>query len=256
MASCVRSRWATRLLDVITRCSPQSRRLAVNTWMADVLGLHETEVKHLSRWLPPTPRRRFVDAGANIGCYTYTFSPLFERTLSFEPQEDLAEGIEAWAKYRRVSVRLERCGLADRDGLASLHIPVIQGRVFRSHLGGHASLEPVESTHETLNIPIRRLDSFELDDVDFLKVDVEGAEVPLLEGSQETIARCRPVVLIEVNHHAAVFGYFRDRGYRAGYLDDAGNLVELPVNEKGPPVDSLNYLFWPRERAMARGSVS
>ncbi len=42
------------------------------------------------------------------------------------------------------------------------------------------------------------IDSLRLDDVLLLKLDVEGYEMKVLEGSRETLARCRPFVMMEL----------------------------------------------------------
>ena len=84
---------------------------------------------------------------------------------------------------------------------------------------------------------VRTLDSFSLDDVTLLKVDVEGHEVELLNGATQTIRRNRPVVLIEVKdrNRSAVSDYFRDRGYverrlkdLTGVFGSSENYVYLP----------------------------
>jgi FkbM family methyltransferase len=70
--------------------------------------------------------------------------------------------------------------------------------------------------------PVRGLDSFALDPV-FIKIDVEGAEREVIQGSMETIKRCRPVLLVEFgervldllpNYRVARFvgGRFVDQG--------------------------------------------
>ena len=47
------------------------------------------------------------------------------------------------------------------------------------------------------NITLKTLDEHELTDVDVLKVDVEGLEIDVLEGAEKTIARCKPIIVIE-----------------------------------------------------------
>lgn len=47
------------------------------------------------------------------------------------------------------------------------------------------------------DIPMKTLDSFELQDVDFMKLDTEGMEENILRGAEATIARCWPVIVVE-----------------------------------------------------------
>lgn len=56
-----------------------------------------------------------------------------------------------------------------------------------------------QSGYPVITVP---LDEFGLKRLDFLKLDVEGFEVLALRGAESTIARCRPVMLIEVNEGA------------------------------------------------------
>lgn len=46
-------------------------------------------------------------------------------------------------------------------------------------------------------VRVRTLDSYGLTDVSLLKVDVEGSEAAVLRGARDTIARCRPLIVIE-----------------------------------------------------------
>jgi len=43
------------------------------------------------------------------------------------------------------------------------------------------------------------LDSFAITDVSFIKIDVEGHEIPVLEGGIRALTECRPVLLLESN---------------------------------------------------------
>ena len=57
-------------------------------------------------------------------------------------------------------------------------------------------------THRPISgVPMRTLDSFGLQNVDYIKLDVEGFELFVLEGARETLLRCRPVVTVEQKAH-------------------------------------------------------
>jgi hypothetical protein len=53
------------------------------------------------------------------------------------------------------------------------------------------------TTADEETVDIQSLDSFQLKNVDFIKVDVEGFEADVLEGAEETIKRCKPLILVE-----------------------------------------------------------
>ncbi len=43
----------------------------------------------------------------------------------------------------------------------------------------------------------RRLDDFDLEEVDFIKIDCEGYELWVLQGAVETLKRCKPCLIVE-----------------------------------------------------------
>lgn len=71
-----------------------------------------------------------------------------------------------------------------------------------------------ETTHELIDV--KPLDSFAITMVDFIKADVEGMELMLLMGAEETINRSKSTIFLEVNSLEASFGIFewaRQRKY-------------------------------------------
>ena len=56
------------------------------------------------------------------------------------------------------------------------------------------------------DVPLKRLDEYALEQVDFVKVDVEGYERFVLEGARDTLLRCRPLVLIEQKPFSERYG--------------------------------------------------
>ncbi|SNT36751.1 methyltransferase, FkbM family [Tropicimonas sediminicola] len=68
---------------------------------------------------------------------------------------------------------------------------------------GLGTLEPANklagfSSIEQVDVETRRLDSFDIRDLGFIKIDVEGHELEVLQGGKETLARETPVLLIEI----------------------------------------------------------
>jgi FkbM family methyltransferase len=45
--------------------------------------------------------------------------------------------------------------------------------------------------------PVRQLDAFALEAVDFLKIDCEGYELPVVVGGEQTIRRWGPTIIVE-----------------------------------------------------------
>jgi FkbM family methyltransferase len=233
--------------------APLSYRVPIFSWRTRRLGLVEPELDYLPRLMAGRTRRLALDVGANKGGYTYHLADMFERVVAFEPQRDLAGELASYARSHRDNVNVENCGLSDRAGEMEFHVPLLKGRLRTSLVRGCASLEACDVPHETIHVAVKRLDDFAFEDVDFIKIDVEGHELKVIEGGRETLARCRPVVQAEVDHHAEMFGLMRSLGYRVEFLrDDA----LWPVDgDYLPEPCPRNFLFLPEAREEAQDAA-
>ena len=108
-----------------------------------------------------------------------------------------------------------------------------------------ALLERTAVGHQLFDVDVVRLDDSGVDRCDLLKLDVEGSEYLVVEGARETIARCRPVILSEINAELLrivskvtvpeYIGLLSELGYRphelgvngAGRLMDVGELTRM-----------------------------
>lgn len=78
--------------------------------------------------------------------------------------------------------------------------------------GGHNHILTEKDTlgknKQIVEVPCKRLDSYGFDEVDAIKIDVEGAEYLVLQGAKETIKEHRPSVQLEiVPKQCELFGY-------------------------------------------------
>jgi FkbM family methyltransferase len=179
-------------------------------YRVSVLGNCEPELRHLRRLTQGGGCA--VDVGANVGLYTYAMARWHQEVHAFEPNPLVIRALEAWRNPR---VHVHPVALAAGRIAATLRIPVQDGQV----LDGWASLGsgrlPSAPRYEELQVRTKPLDDFDLRDVRLIKIDVEGYEVEVLRGAIRTIARSRPVVVIEVDddnqvaigHIAEEFGY-------------------------------------------------
>lgn len=72
------------------------------------------------------------------------------------------------------------------------------------------------------SVPMRTIDSLNLRRLDFVKLDLEGAEADAIMGAKETLLRCRPILYVEFNYHRpailatlASCGYFQHWRHKA-----------------------------------------
>ncbi len=150
-----------------------------------------------------------VDAGANVGTYAYWFARSASEVVAFEPQPSLAKRLSA-SGIRNLTVH--NVALSDSTGIAELHVP-------KAH--GEASLRTLDVPVDTVQVPLTTLDSFELENVGFFKVDVEGHEEALLHGAENTLQRNSPLIYIEVEERHNPGGIARIVDWLAnlGYTD-------------------------------------
>ena len=152
----------------------------------------EIELSILSRVVPHDLPS--VDVGANMGLYTYQLAKLTPVVYAFEPSSEMA------AVLRRVApahVHVFEHALSDREGTASLRTPIASSG---NRLFGLASLEGSSSqspSYVERTVQLRKLDDVVRSKVGFVKIDVEGHELRVLNGARELINRFRPTFLIE-----------------------------------------------------------
>ena len=143
-----------------------------------------------------------VDAGAHHGLYTLLASKRVGwdgRVIAIEPSPRECERLEKHLSLNRCSnTALVRCALGEDPGEADLYL--VDGSQDWCN-----SLRPpaIDEAIRTVRVCVRRLDDV-LDElgvtkVDFLKLDVEGAELSVLYGAMKLLYReSRPAILAEV----------------------------------------------------------
>jgi FkbM family methyltransferase len=136
-----------------------------------------------------------IDVGANLEFFAYALSNIADWVLAFEPNPDYAF-FARWMLRGRAEVH--QLALSDVSGRGTLYVP-ISDRGMVLHLAG--SLKQTHSQYsnlKTYDVEVRTLDEFGLMGVRFIKADVEGREREVLDGARVTIARDRPIILLEL----------------------------------------------------------
>ena len=153
-------------------------------------------------------KRTALDIGANVGLWSRDLVKYFDQVIAFEPVAMFRECLEKNVTASNISV--ESVALGDSEG--QVRMIITEGNT------GHTHVDPASTNGDTRII---RLDSLNLQNVDYIKIDCEGFEYRVLQGAKETIQRCRPVVVIEQKPHEM---YSKDYGQFAaiGLLEDWG----------------------------------
>jgi FkbM family methyltransferase len=196
-----------------------------------------------------------IDIGANKGIYCFWMTHAVGaqgHVLAFEPQPEMRDYIERRkAQLRWQNLTLFNVALSSTEGSAQLA---------RQKVGdGSASLEESRRCGQTIVVPITTLDRIEnVDNLKFIKCDVEGHEYDVFCGAEQTIRRFRPIVQFEARSDktASLFSFFRGIGYSGVmFLGDKylhySNPNRIPHYKFGQS-GHRDFLFFPRE---ALGSI-
>jgi FkbM family methyltransferase len=139
-----------------------------------------------------------IDCGAWWGPWTYWLSRRAGRVVSLEPVPHVAEFL------RRVvgnNVEIVCTAASDHAGTSMLYLPP-------SGLGseGRSTVEPSLAVDgaTSIEVALTPIDALEVGDVGLIKIDVEGHERVVLRGAAQTIARYRPVLVIEIEERGGV----------------------------------------------------
>lgn len=129
-----------------------------------------------------------VDVGANLGRTVVPLAKKAGHLYCFEPQPRMFELLRKNIEQNGLdNVTAKNMGLGAAFGAAGL--PAVDyGK--RMDFGG-CTLTLGD------DIKVATLDSFNLEQCHFIKVDVEGMESDVLRGAEETIKRCKPILYVE-----------------------------------------------------------
>jgi FkbM family methyltransferase len=148
-----------------------------------------------------------LDIGSHCGTHSLAYAKLRPKTniISFEPQSKIREVLDINVKQNNITnikINPNACGhktcnikLAfdfTSDGYdKSITIN------YNSHVGMNFGGIGLTNDPRGEEVNIITVDSLNLIDIVFIKIDVEGAEKMVIFGAKETIKRCKPVLLVE-----------------------------------------------------------
>lgn len=133
---------------------------------------------------PKDRRGTAVDVGAHVGFWSRVLADNFQRVLAFEPVLDLAECFERNLSGVK-NVRLVKSAVSAQSG--SIRIQKCEGN------SGNACVAVTGG----FSVSATRLDDLGFTELDFLKIDVEGWELSVLQGAEQVIRKFCPVIVVE-----------------------------------------------------------
>ena len=170
-----------------------------------------------------TPGTTFFDIGANVGFITMLGARLVGPSgtvVAFEPvpqnvaaiRRNLGMNSIGWAQVRETAV-------GDHSGSAKLIVSDV------SAFSRLAHVSVPTGARETIDVAVSSIDELvargEVPPPDVVKIDVEGAELEVIEGMRNTITEHRPVLLCEVHDcNVPYMQLMRSLGYEPVNLDE------------------------------------
>jgi len=132
-----------------------------------------------------------LDIGANVGLWSRDLVKHFSKVMAFEPVSIFRECLEKNVQNEKLWI--SPFALGDQDTQGTM--------IITEDNSGHSHLDP--ATMGTGDVKVMRLDNLNFHDINYIKIDCEGYEYRILQGAEQTIRRCRPVVVIEQKPHDA-----------------------------------------------------
>lgn len=194
-----------------------------------------------------------MDIGASFGWHTVRFLELVGpkgKVYAFEPEQnaygELVKNIGL--NFPGVSnVFPEKLALTDKNGKEFLYVPKQLGSAFAT------LIEDYNADYDKsarLTVETENLDDYvakrKLGDIDFVKCDIEGAELSAMAGAEKLMQKKQaPMVFVEVNdrNKREIFDEMEKSGYRPYYFS-AGRLIKLePFQNNLRRLPYFNFLF-------------
>ena len=166
----------------------------------------------------------FYDVGANIGTHSIALSNIFKNKIAiraFEAQSNIYEMFNKSININNLNnINLYHNAVSDKNGeIIRINLPDYSKD---NNFGGLELFKPFQNSDNAdmqksdifEDVKTIKLDNFN-EEVDFIKIDVEGMENLVLKGSKNLIFNYRPFLLIELlkSKLEDVTEFFRDKDY-------------------------------------------
>ncbi|GAB2890882.1 hypothetical protein GCM10027046_19510 [Uliginosibacterium flavum] len=202
-----------------------------------------------------THRRNFfgpsvfaIDGGANIGVHTVEWARHmfgWGEVYAFEAQEAIFYALAGnLALNNCLNAHARLCALGESNGSIEIPCPdYFQPASFGSlelrkatteFIGQKISYEKAKCA----TVPMAHIDTFEFPRIDFIKIDVEGMELDVLLGGKKSIARHKPIMMVEVikSDRAELIAFMAELDYQVFNL----GMNMLAIHESDPTLRKVS----------------
>ena len=128
--------------------------------------------------------RNAIDVGAHVGFWLKDMCNEFKHVYAFEPIDEVRECL-----FENIKAKNYTCftsGLGNEMAIKKVNYnPEATGNTYVSENGNK-------------EISIKKLDTFYLPDIDYIKIDAEGYEIEVLKGGTKLIEMYKPFIHVEI----------------------------------------------------------
>ena len=169
-----------------------------------------------------------IDAGANQGMYALAFASQVDRlgrVLAIEPMPYAQEIIKENAQlnnFHNIEVIPKVLSDVEKDYVLDFSKGVASASIIRD-FGGISTLNVQSTTIDKI------VELYNLHKIDFIKMDIEGAELSALMGAECSLIRFRPAISLEcqTKRFPSIYQYLKQFGYKSYLINENGSLYEI-----------------------------
>ena len=165
----------------------------------------------------------FFDVGANVGLYTWEVQEVcpLRKILTFEPDPENIKLLEkTLSEVNLKNLEICKSALSNQNGDVSFFQDTLTSATGCVEGKDKPWIEQyLNSSANEIRVKTKTLDSVALEDKtpSLMKIDVEGHEVEVLEGSSNTLTKAKPLLIIESfpPKQSTVLSLLHELGYRS-----------------------------------------
>jgi len=172
-----------------------------------------------------------IECGCHIGTHTIKLAKLCKKIYGFEPMPNSNKILNINIQLNKIhNAVISNYGVSSESGKTSF-LWISPGNPGASGLNNNPIGKPeyIDENKDNIEVLLTNIDSLNLDKLDFIKIDVEGYELLVIEGGINTIIKCKPVIVMEVwkdhfgnvciNHTRDLFKNLIDIGYTVQHIE-------------------------------------
>ncbi len=195
-----------------------------------------------------------IDVGVYRGVYSYKLSKEFNQIHSFEPNPLLFPYLNRYLTKIITNMTLYNYALSNKNELTNLKIPHRGKSIFKNNFEEIYKLG-CATIHETNNfekfnnyeVECKKLDDVIKDkEISFIKIDVEGHELSVIEGANNIINKYKPTLLVEIEEKHTkkpilnTINKIKEFGYKVYFFKN--NQINEIIDHKIPK-EERNFIF-------------